>query len=102
TLIRVASICGVALTTLRALEEAIEGTRNPVLWAGLAFVIAGSLFLTVIAWSPQFERLYPRWSLFIVPARNAIIAAQVAAAAARGQTEMLIVMPITFIGPFFF
>lgn len=102
TLIRVASICGFVLTALRALEEGIEGISSPMLWAGLALVLAGSIFLAAIAWSRHFERLYPRWSLFIVPVRNAIIAAQVAAAVARGQTEMLIVMPITFIGPFFF
>jgi diguanylate cyclase (GGDEF)-like protein len=102
TLIRVASIFGVLLTGLRGLEEALEGMWNPVLWVGIALVIAGSILLVAISWGPHFERLYPKWSLFIVPARNSIIAAQVAAAAARGQTEMLIVMPITFIGPFFF
>jgi diguanylate cyclase (GGDEF)-like protein len=102
TLIRVASACGVALASLRAIEEAVERTWIPVLWVGLILVIASSIFLAVVSWGPHFERLYPKWSMLIVPARNALIAAQVAAAAARGQTEMLIVMPITFIGPFFF
>jgi diguanylate cyclase (GGDEF)-like protein len=102
TLIRVASIFGIGLPLVRALEEAFEGIRNPLLWIGIVLVVAGSVLLTGIAWSSHFERLYPIWSRFIVPARNSLIAAQVAAAAARGQTEMLIVMPITFIGPFFF
>jgi diguanylate cyclase (GGDEF)-like protein len=38
----------------------------------------------------------------VVPVRNALIAIQIASAAARGQVEMLIALPITFIGPFFF
>lgn len=102
TLIRVAAILGVVLTVARAVEEAYEGVWSTLLWTGILFVIASSAVLAAIAWSPRFERLYPLWGRLIVPARNSIIAAQIAAAAARGQTEMLIVMPITFIGPFFF
>ena len=101
-LIRVAAILGVILTVARGVEEAYEGVWSPLLWAGILFVIACSAVLASLAWSPRFERLYPAWAQLIVPARNSIIAAQIAAAAARGQTEMLIVMPITFIGPFFF
>lgn len=101
-LIRVAALLGVILTTARGVEEACEGVRNASLWASILFVIACSVVLASIAWSARFEHLYPLWARLIVPARNAIIAAQIAAAAAGGQTEMLIVMPITFIGPFFF
>jgi diguanylate cyclase (GGDEF)-like protein len=102
TLVRVAAILGVILTVARGVEEAWEGVWSSLLWGGILFVIACSAVLASIAWSSRFERLYPIWAQLIVPARNSIIAAQIAAAAARGQTEMLIVMPITFIGPFFF
>ena len=102
TLIRVASLVGVALTSLRALDQALAGAWSSMLWTGIASVIAISVLLTILAWSPQFERLYPKWAKYVVPARNALIAIQIAAAAARGQVEMLIAMPITFIGPFFF
>ena len=101
-LIRAAAIVGVLLTVARGVEEACEGLWSSLLWAGILFVVACSVILASIAWSSRFERLYPVWARLIVPARNLIIAAQVAAAAAHGQTEMLIVMPITFIGPFFF
>lgn len=102
SLVRVASLVGVALTGLRGLEQAIEGVWSSMLWVGIAAVVSVSVLLTILAWSPQFERLYPRWANYVVPARNALIAIQIAAAAARGQVEMLIAMPITFIGPFFF
>jgi diguanylate cyclase (GGDEF)-like protein len=102
TIIRVASVAGVALTGLRGLDQAIEGAWSGVLWMGIAAVMAISVLLTILAWSPRFERLYPHWAKYVVPSRNALIAIQIAAAAARGQVEMLIAMPITFIGPFFF
>ena len=102
TLIRVASLFALVLTASRGFDQAYAGSWSPLIWAGLALVIAGSILLVIIAWSPHFERLYPRWARVIIPVRNSIIAAQIAAAAAHGQTEMLIVMPITFIGPFFF
>lgn len=102
TLIRVASLVGVALTVLRGLDQAFEGAWSGMLWAGIAAVVAMSVLLALLAWSPRFERLYPRWAKYVVPTRNALIAIQVAAAAAGGQVEMLMAMPLTFIGPFFF
>ena len=102
TLIRVASILTIFLSTIRGAEQAYEGLWSDVLVLHFSLVIAASLILAAIAWSPQFERLYPGWAQIIIPLRNTIIAAQVAHAVAHGQPEMLIVLPITFIGPFFF
>lgn len=102
TLIRVASILTILLSALRTAEQAYEGLGGDVLVLHFSFVVTASLILAGIAWSPQFERLYPGWAQIIIPVRNAIIAAQVAHAVAHGQPEMLIVLPITFIGPFFF
>ena len=102
TLIRVASLFGVGLTLIRGIEQASEGVANLPFLVGFALVIAGSLALAGIAWSSLFEHLYPRWARIIVPSRNAIIAVLIARTAAHGQTEMLMVLPITLIGPFFF
>ena len=102
TLIRVASLVGIALTGVRGLEQVAEGNWSRMIWLGISLVVATSVLLTLLAWSPRFERLYPKWAQYVVPIRNALIAIQIAAAAARGQVEMLIAMPITFIGPFFF
>jgi diguanylate cyclase (GGDEF)-like protein len=46
--------------------------------------------------------MYLPWARIVVPLRNALIAAHVADAAARGQLEMLMALPIIIIGPFFF
>ena len=102
TLIRVASLVGVALTVLRGLDQAVEGAWSGMLWMGIATAVAISVLLTILAWSPRFERLYPMCAKYVVPTRNALVAIQIAAAAARGQVEMLMAMPLTFIGPFFF
>ena len=68
----------------------------------MLLVVVTSLALAGIAWSPGFMRLYPKWAEVLVPAKNSLIALQVASAAAHGQPEMLLALPITLIGPFFF
>ena len=57
TLIRVAALLGIILSAARAVEEACEGAWSPLLWVGIAFVIACSVVLAAIAWSSRFERL---------------------------------------------
>ena len=102
TLIRVASMFAVLMTVIRGLDELYHGTRGSELPLAFTLIMAGSLALAAIAWSPHFERLYPRWAQILIPTRNAIISAQIAATAARGQTEMLMLLPLMLIGPFFF
>jgi diguanylate cyclase (GGDEF)-like protein len=102
TLIRVVSVFAVVLTLIRGIEQAYEGVRNLAFLVDFALIIAGSTALAGIAWSSHFERLYPQWARIIVPSRNAIMAAVLARAAAHGQPEMLMVLPITLIGSFFF
>lgn len=101
-LIRVASIAALGLTLLRGAEQVYAGIWDGSVGIAFAAIAAGSLVMALLAWGSRFERLYPRWARLIVPVRNAIIGVQVAVSVTHGQPEMLIVLPITFIGPFFF
>jgi diguanylate cyclase (GGDEF)-like protein len=69
---------------------------------GLPIVIVSSLALTALAASPSFEHRYLPWARFAVPIRNIIVAAHIAAAARYGHLEMLMILPLALIGPFFF
>ena len=102
TLIRVASLCAIVLALLRAAELLWRGSWGTVVLIDLSVVVGGSAWLAAIAWSASFERLYLPWARIIVPLRNVIMAAHIAEAAARGQTEMLMALPLMLVGPFFF
>lgn len=100
-LIRVACLCGMLLAMIRGVEQlATESTTLMplLLWA----VIASSALLSVIAFGPWFERHYLLWASIVVPLRNALVAGCVARLAAQGQVEMLMVLSIVVIAPFFF
>ncbi|HEY4367606.1 MAG TPA: GGDEF domain-containing protein [Steroidobacteraceae bacterium] len=101
-LIRVACVLAAALVILRVAEQIAEGVWGGMTLLVFALVTFSSIALASIAWSPAFERLFLPWAQIIVPIRNAIVAAQVAEAASHGQLEMLMVLPILLIGPFFF
>jgi diguanylate cyclase (GGDEF)-like protein len=102
TLIRVACMLAAVLAVLRGLEQASQGTWNWLFAADAGLIVAGSIALTFVAWSRSFQRLYLRFARIVVPARNAIVAAHIGVIAAHGQLEMLMVLPIMLIGPFFF
>jgi diguanylate cyclase (GGDEF)-like protein len=102
TLIRMACVLAVVLALCRGVEQTWRGAWKTGLLIEFAFVVASTIALAAIAWSPSFERQYSRWARCLVPLRNSIIVAQIAAAAAHGQPEMLMVLSITVIGPFFF
>ena len=102
TLIRVASVLSVVMTVARSTERFYAHSVD--LWSLIQIltILACALALSGIAWGPAFARLYPNWSRILVPLKNSLIALQVAGAAARGQPEMLMALPIALIGPFFF
>jgi diguanylate cyclase (GGDEF)-like protein len=101
-LVRVTCVLAVLVAVLRGVEQAVRGSWNGLLVIDFGLVIAGSVVLAVIAWSPAFERLYLPWARIVIPFRNAIVAAHIAEAAARGQLELLMGLPLMLIGPFFF
>ena len=102
TLIKVACVLAALLAILRCVEQALGASWNTTLLIGFGVAISGSLMLAWLAFSPAFERLFLPWARIIVPIRNSIVAALIAEAAARGQLEMLMVLPIALSGPFFF
>lgn len=102
TLILVACVVATLLATLRGSEQTFVSGWDSVDPIGLVLVILGSLVLTTIAWSAAFERMYLPWARLVVPIRNIIVAAHVATAASHGQLELLMIMPLALIGPFFF
>jgi len=102
TLIRVACAFAIVMTLARCFEQVHAKTADLATLIELALVIGSSIALGVIAWSPAFERLYPTWAPILVPLRNSLIAIQIARAATHGQPEMLMALPITLIGGFFF
>jgi diguanylate cyclase (GGDEF)-like protein len=102
TLVRVACVFAILMTMARAGEQLYAKTADLVILIELALVIGSSIALGVVAWSPAFERLYPFWGRTLVPLRNSLIAVQIAHSATHGQPEMLMALPITLIGGFFF
>lgn len=102
TLIRIACLLTVLIVTLRGVEQAAGGAWNSGVQIDFMIVAAGSLILAGIAWSPAFERLFLPCAQIIVPIRNSIGAATIAEIVTQGQLEMLMVLPLTVIGPFFF
>jgi len=102
TLVRVACAFAAALTIARGAEQLYANTRDLRPLIELMLVISSSIALAWIAWSPAYERVYPQWARILVPLRNSIIAVQVAAAAAHGEAELLMAIPITLISAFFF
>jgi diguanylate cyclase (GGDEF)-like protein len=101
-LVRVSCTFAVLVAVLRGVEQAVRGSWNGLLIIDYGLVIAGSILLAAIAWSPAFERLYLPWARLIVPFRNTLVAAHIAQAAARGQLEVLMALPLMLAGPFFF
>jgi diguanylate cyclase (GGDEF)-like protein len=101
-LVRVACALAVLVAILRGAEQTVRGSWDSVLVIGFGLVITGSAVLAAIAWSPAFERVYLPWARIVVPLRNTLVAAHIAAAASRGQLELLMALPVMLVGPFFF
>jgi diguanylate cyclase (GGDEF)-like protein len=102
TLIRIACVFAIVLTLTRSIELFLQKAVGLPMLIELALVIVSSIALAAIAWGPAFERLYPFWGRILVPLRNSLIAVQIARSATHGQPEMLMALPITLIGAFFF
>jgi diguanylate cyclase (GGDEF)-like protein len=107
TLIRMACLLGLLVTCLRIADLAMTGggilvESRPFLLVFPAVVLSASVLLTWFAWRPSFLRFYLPVANFAVPTRNVIASITIAAMAARGEVELLIVMPAMVLSPFFF
>jgi diguanylate cyclase (GGDEF)-like protein len=100
--IRVACVLSALIVLLRGVELLHAGSRE--LWTLLDLAIVGviSVALAFISCSPWYRGRYMAWARILVPARNSIVAAQVAVLAVHGQMDMLMVLPLMLFGPFFF
>ncbi len=101
-LVRTACVLFVILNAGRLLDVAL---RHPIPITRLlapGLVLAGSIALTALVLRPALEHHYLRWAGWIVPLRNLIVTWQLTAAAAHGEPEVLMSLPILMIGPFLF
>jgi diguanylate cyclase (GGDEF)-like protein len=107
TLIRMACLLGLLIVCLRVAELAVTGGGLPAdsrryLIVFPIVVFSTSTLLTWFAWRPSFLRRYLPFANLAVPTRNVVVSIAIAALAARGQVELLIVMPAMVLSPFFF
>ncbi len=102
TLLRATSILAAIVMFLRGLEQALHGPPRPLVLVDFGLVVLASSILAVIAWSAWFERHYLPWARIIVPLRSALVAAHAVGAAAHGQVEVLMGLPLLLFGAFFF
>lgn len=101
-IIRVTCVLAALLAVARGIEQTAAHLPVGGLAIALAFVILASVLLAVLAWSPAFDRLFLPFARVIVPIRNVLVAGSIAVAAADGQREMLMFLPVLLFGPFFF
>jgi diguanylate cyclase (GGDEF)-like protein len=102
TLIRLACTLAALLTVFHGTELAVAGSWDGIPAINYGLIVSSSIGLMLIAWSRVFETLFLPWARIVVPLRNAIVAVHIAEVAAHGQLEMLMILPILLIGPFFF
>jgi len=100
--IRVTCVLAAVLATARGIELMAAGLPMGGRATALALVTVTSILLALLAWSPAFDRLFLPFARVIVPVRNVLVAACIAVAAADGQREMLMFLPVLLFGPFFF
>jgi diguanylate cyclase (GGDEF)-like protein len=102
TLIRLACALAVIMSVLRGVEQAVIGYLSGMAFAIAVFALGTSIVLASIVWSSKFVRWYLPAARLVVPARNLVVAVPIAAMAAIGQTEILVMLPLLVLGPFFF
>ncbi len=103
TLVRLSCTLAVLLIVLRGLEVLISsGSVTPSSPAVFLGVSACSLILFGLAWSRGYERHYLPWAQILIPLRNSVIAAQLVRVAAHGQLDVLMLLPLLLLGPFYF
>ena len=105
TLVRLSCTLVLLLIGLRGLEVALGRTVGGISESSqpaLLSVLAVSLYLAWLAWSRGYERHYLPWARVLIPVRNCLVAAQVVRVAAHGELDILMLLPLLLIGPFYF
>jgi diguanylate cyclase (GGDEF)-like protein len=103
TLVRLSCTLAVLLSALRGLEVLISDSAvvrtSPLVFLAVS---ACSLILFSFAWSRGYERYYLPWAQIVIPLRNCAIAVQLVRVAAHGQLDVLMLLPLLLLGPFYF
>jgi diguanylate cyclase (GGDEF)-like protein len=100
TLIRVTALVALALAGARGAEQIALASWTQLQLGQFAVVMAISIVLAALAWSPWFQRLYLPCAQALIPIRGSMIALTTAGVAANGQVEALMLLPVLAIGPF--
>ena len=102
TLVRLSCTLAVLLLALRGLEvligSAVSQSSRP------AFLVASvpSFILVWLAWSRRYESLYLPCAHILIPLRNSMVAVQLVRVAAHGQLDVVMLLPLILLGPFYF
>ena len=102
TLVRLSCTLAVLLMLLRGIEVRIGGTIGETSRPVFLGVLLASLGLFWLAWSRAYERRYLPWAHVLIPVRNSLVAAQLVRVAAHGQLDVLMLLPLILLGPFYF
>ena len=102
TLVRLASTLALLLLGLRALDVLTSDPGKRLSLMAFTAALASTIVLAWLAWSRGYERRYLPWAEVLVPLRNCLIAAHVVRIAAQGQVEILMLLPMLLISPFYF
>lgn len=103
TLVRLSTTLALLLLALRGLEVHI-GIGLAAAASGPIFlgVLVSSVILAWLAWTRHYERHYLPWAQVLLPVRNGVVAAQLVRIAAHGQLDVLMLLPLLLVGPFYF
>ncbi len=101
TLIRVAAVLALAIASSRGADQILAHAWNAIETTQFFVGMVCSVVLTVVAFTPWFERAYMPLAQVLVPIRNPLVSVTVASTAAAGQLEALMLLPLLVIGPFF-
>jgi diguanylate cyclase (GGDEF)-like protein len=102
TLVRLCCALAVLLIALRAVEVLVGSTGGQSSRGAFLAVTAASLILAWLAWSRHYERHYLPWAQILIPVRNCLIAAQLVRVVAHGQVDVVMLLPLLLVGPFYF
>lgn len=102
TLVRLSCTLAVLLLALRGLEVLVGGNVGQTSRLGFLAVLAASVALAWLAWSRRYERLYLPWAHVLIPLRNGMVAVQIVRMAAHGDLDVLMLLPLMLLGPFYF
>jgi diguanylate cyclase (GGDEF)-like protein len=102
TLVRLSCTLAVLLQVLRASEVLLGSLGGESSLALFLVVLFSSVVLAWLAWSRGYERHYLPWARILIPVRNSLIAEQLVRVAAHGQLDVLMLLPLILLGPFYF